>query len=191
MQRACIAFSIYRPRKRSSNQRAGRTRTATTNLGEPAHRWRSRPQRHRHCAEAHLHPRRQYRRRSTRCARTSRRLCAASRDLPLVLGHFRRFASSRRTRLLLFGRACITGRFPAAADRHARRRTSPLARELNKHHATRGWIAGSSSQRSKQPAGREGLPPRTRTACVEATAVGFHRIFRNHLRNHRSVPATR
>lgn len=28
---------------------------------------------------------------------------------------------------------------------------------------------------------------------IEATAMGFHRIFRNHqlLRNHRSVPATR
>ena len=90
MQRACIAFSIYRPRKRSSNQRARPNPYRNHEPPrEPAHRWRSRPQRHRHCAEAHLHPRRQCRRRSTRCARTSRCLCAASRDLPLVLGHFR------------------------------------------------------------------------------------------------------
>ena len=47
------------------------------------------PQRHRHCAEAHLHPRHQCRRSSTRCARTSQHLCAASRDLSLVLRHFR------------------------------------------------------------------------------------------------------
>ena len=134
MQRACIAFSIYRPRKRSSNQRARPNPYRNHEPpGEPAHRWRSRPQHRRHCAAAHLHPRRQCRRRSTRCARTSRRLCAASRDLPLVLGHFRRFASSRRTRLLLLGGAAHAGlaartrirpadspRSAAPGDRHAR-----------------------------------------------------------------------
>lgn len=57
--------------------------------GEPTQRRHPHPQRHRHCAEAHLHPRHQCRRSSTRCARTSQHLCAASRDLSLVLRHFR------------------------------------------------------------------------------------------------------
>ncbi|MFR5093152.1 MAG: TatD family hydrolase [Adlercreutzia equolifaciens] len=75
-------LGTHQSRRRDSNQRA------KPNLyrnheprGEPTQRRHPHPQRHRHCAEAHLHPRHQCRRSSTRCARTSQHLCAASRDL--------------------------------------------------------------------------------------------------------------
>lgn len=90
MQRVRSALGTHQSRRRDSNQRA------KPNLyrnheprGEPTQRRHPHPQRHRHCAEAHLHPRHQCRRSSTRCARTSQHLCAASRDLSLVLRHFR------------------------------------------------------------------------------------------------------
>lgn len=90
MQRVRSALGTHQSRRRDSNQRA------KPNLyrnheprGEPTQRRHPHPQCHRHCAEAHLHPRHQCRRSSTRCARTSQHLCAASRDLSLVLRHFR------------------------------------------------------------------------------------------------------